>query len=152
MKEDPTDWSVWLDGSLVSKSRTQYTSKGVNMALTIPSTATVIDLGERLPESWAFLHVLVKKVKTGKTKTFTYLVYGTGLEVDTKAKELYDKTIADGYEVVRAGTLCLDDVTNMQKALTEATALLGMQQGMLNMLREEHIGGPMVQADNNRLN
>jgi hypothetical protein len=122
------------------------------MALTIPSTATVIDFEGHLPKSWVFVHVQVRKVKTGKVKTLSYFIYGSEIDVGTKAKELYDKTIADGYEVVRAGTLALDDITDMQKALTEATALLGMQQGMLNMLREEHIGGPMVQADNNRLN
>ena len=139
--------------SLVSKSRSQsHITKGVNMALAIPSTATVIDFEGQLPKSWVFVHVQVKKVKTGKTKTLTYFIYGSEIDVGTKAKELYDKTIADGYEVVRAGTLCLDDITNMQKALTEATALLGMQQGMLNMLREEHIGGPVFQADSNRLN
>jgi hypothetical protein len=124
-------------------------TKGVEMA-----TATVIDFGGQLPKSWVFVNVQVRKVKTGKVKTLTYFIYGSETDVGTKAHELYDQTIAEGWEVVRAGTLALDDITNMQKALSEATALLGMQQGMLNMLREEHIGGPVfpTQADSNRLN
>jgi hypothetical protein len=142
--------------SLVSKSRTKsHITKGVNMALAISSTVRVFDFEGELPGTWAFLHILAKKVKGGKTKTFSYFVYGpTSVEVQRKVRDIGDGLVSDGYNIVKSGKLSLDDVQKLQTSLAEASELLAMQNGLLRMLRDEHIAGPLfpTNADESRPN